>query len=145
MADYDDLPTSGTHKKPHHENETGTEVRAPDAPDDTAADEPGTSTYQLLHAPEQAHYRLQSWDEGAPLPEGYAELGRYGRKDLASALAPLSERARFVVLENSKTGEVHLENMSNISANWTDGGRFDRVTLFEDQSDAANYVASRHG
>ncbi len=157
MSDYSSIPTAGEHRGPKEENTTGTEVRAPEPQDvnagentkaqgETSGGSPtDETTYRLVHSPDQGQYRLSRWQEGAALDEGYRELGRYRAGELGSALSKLPDAPRFVVFENSETGEVQMQRESDISANWTDGGRFDRVILFDDESEAAAYAASRQG
>ena len=146
MSDYSSIPTAGEHRGPKQEkNTTGTEVRAPHAQSVEAGEHAEDTTYRLVHSPDSGQYRLSRWNEGATLDEGYRELGRYRESELSSALSALPDAPRFVVFENSETGEVQMQRESEISANWTDGGRFDRVILFDEESEAAAYAASRQG
>lgn len=144
MPDYESIPTSGQHRGPKQSNDTGTEVRTAES---DASAQPGESEtiFRLVHSPEQRRYRLSRWAEGSPVEAGYEELGRYREAELGSALSHLPEAPRFVVFENSKTGEVNMQRETEVSANWTDGGRFDQVLFFDDEAEAAEYAASRQG
>lgn len=143
MADYDSIPTAGTHRGPEPADPgTGTEVRAPRSDDETAGEQ--AATFQLVHVPADARYHLRPYRDGASVSEGHREVGRYRAEDVPGALATVGD-SFYVVLENAQTGEMRLTQESDLTANWTDGGRFDRITLFERESDAAEYVASRQG
>lgn len=148
MADYDSIPTAGTHRGPEQPHDPDGSVRAP-ASDDATSDDAGDVTnadahrLQLVQAPDQSSYHLRPFDESRPLERGHVEIGQFD--EVGAALQALPTLPRFVVLENPDTGEMRLTQDSDLTANWTDGGRFDRITLFEHESDAATYVASRQG
>ncbi len=148
MADYDSIPTAGTHRGPEQPDDPETEVRAPE-PDDATSDDAGDVTnagaprLQLVHAPDQSSYHLRPFDESRSLERGHVEIGQFD--EVGAALQALPSLPRFVVLENKDTGEMRLTQDTDVTANWTDGGRFDHITLFEHESDAATYVASRQG
>ena len=145
MPDYSSIPLSGQHRGPENTPSTGTEVRAPEAPAPGASshDDP---TYQLVRVEGEGRYRLRAWDEAASGDEDdYEEVARFKGAEMAAALQKLGTGPRFVVLENSQTGSVQLQRESEISASWTDGGRFDQVWFFDDESEAAAYAASRQG
>lgn len=144
MPDYESIPTSGQHRGPQQSNDTGTEVRAEEARSGQQQ-QSEAATYQLVHSEAEGRYRLRRWVEGTEAESGYREVGRYRQEELDAALGNVPSEARFVVLENSSTGEVQMEQQKNFSGDWTDGGRFDQVILFDDEADAAAYAASRQG
>ncbi len=150
MSDHDDLAPTGTYNgpAPKHEDrgtDEGTVVRAPKAEDDRDPNAQPERTVQLSHNADRSRYRLRGWMEGMTDYPGYTELGRHPEGDLAQALEGLPDKPRFVVFENTETGEVYLDRENNLGDNWTGGGKFDQVTLFEDETDAAEYAEQQQG
>jgi hypothetical protein len=147
---HDDLAPTGSYSGPPiPEDRPGTDqgavVRAPKAEDERDTSQPADRTVQLSFSAEQSRYRLRGWLEGmdADDPDGYTELRRCSEGELAQALEHLPDKPRFVVFENTDTGEVFLGRENNLGDNWTGGGKYDQVTLFEDETDAADYAKSR--
>lgn len=146
---YDSIPRAGGEHRPDDASyDTSSTVRAPKPPhlkdaDDTS-DVPDATT-QLLHNEGEGLYRLRAWttpEPGEP-GEGYTELHRYSGTTWAGVDEHLPKQPRFVVFENTDTGEVYFGRNTNLSDNWTDGGRFDQVTIFATEEDAAAYAESR--
>jgi hypothetical protein len=148
MSDHDDLAPTGTYTgpAPKHEDrgtDEGTVVRAPKAEDDRDPNAKVERTVQLSHSADRSRYRLRGWMEGIADDADYTELGRHQEGELAQALEQLPDKPRFVVFENTETGEVYLDRESNLGNNWTGGGKFNQVTMFEDETDAAAYADER--
>jgi hypothetical protein len=146
--DHSDLAPTGRYTGPDIEKERpgtdeGVVQRYPRAEDDPKGDHPVGRMVQLSHDADRARYRLRRWREGQADSERYTELGRHHEDDLAQALEQLPDKPRFVVFENTDTGEVYLDRENNMGSNWTGDGRFDQVTLFEDETDAADYANER--
>ena len=142
---YQDLTTQGTHRGDDSELESGMEVRAPQPPDPNDTGTTSTSTYQLLYSETAGHYRMQAWtgEVGTPAA-GYEEVGRYTTDaEMAEAFTTLPEASHFVVFEHTESGEVFFDHENNLSDNWTDGGRFDRLTIFDTEEEAAAYAERR--
>lgn len=101
--------------------------------------------FQLAFNEGDACYRVRAWkDEVDPCEGGYREVGRYNSpKELLGALDEIPADPGYVVLENSTTGEVHVEREYNLTDNWTQGGRFDQITLFTDEEAAFRYADAR--
>ncbi len=149
MSDHDDLAPTGTYSgpKPKHEDRPGTDhgvvQRYPKAEDKRDADAAPTRMVQVSHSADRSRYRLRGWMEGLTDDPGYTELGRHDEGELAQALEQLPDKPRFVVFENTDTGQVYLDRENNMGSDWTGGGQFDQVTLFEDETDAAAYAEER--
>lgn len=150
MSDlYPNIPRQGHHRADADVRKTGTSVRAQPAPDRTADAEASAPapTYQLSYHKGRGAYRLRSWtsaDIAAP-EEGYDELGRFQKAEFTAALEQLPDRPRFIVFENTETGETLFGRESNLSDNWTAEGRFDQVTIFDSEDAAAAYADARGG
>ncbi|PSQ93533.1 MAG: hypothetical protein BRD52_00990 [Bacteroidetes bacterium SW_4_67_19] len=52
----------------------------------------------------------------------------------------LPDGPRFIVLENTETGEAVVDHEGALSDNWFAGGRYDQITVFESEDEAAAYV-----
>ena len=149
MDESNDIPTEGEHLTDDSEHVSGFNVRAqkPPAPDEYDG-QPAETLYQLSRSKGKSHYRVQTWTPGevGQLEEGYEESGRYSaNEDLTAAIDELEGRPQYVVLENVKRGEVHYDRQDRFSDDWSDGGRFDRMTLFADEDEAARYAEQRRG
>ena len=146
---YDDLTTQGTHQgdtSNAEENEVTVRGQDPPAPADETdqSDKPAERTFRLSRNEDKGTYRARSWapdalDEPA---EGYAEQGRYETQaEVTEALSDSQQDGpRFIVLENTETGEVRLDREDAISDDWTENGRFDQFTLFDDEDQANTYA-----
>ena len=144
---YEDIPTQGKHRGDASKLESGMNVRAPKPPDPAqTSNKPVHRTHQFMHDEKKGLYRFRLWTTEAidEPPEGYRELGRYRADDLDEAFKKLPDEPRYVVFENTETGEVFYDSERNLSGSWTEEGRFDQVTVFEEEPDAAAYAAARH-
>lgn len=142
---YQSIPTQGTHRDTEGVPDQNASVRSPNPSDVEATGRPVDPTYQLLKHKEQGIYRLRAWqtDEIEVPEDTYQEQGRYRSHEWADALQPVTESEHFVVFENTGTGEVYFDRERNLSADWTGGGRFDVVTVFEDEEAAETYARQR--
>lgn len=143
---YDSIPRQGEHLGRDLNEEPTTNVRAQEAREPTAKEPADDGIVQCAYNESEKHYRVRLWPEETEITvgEGYKEVGR------APDGAPLSdlfdefpEKPHFVVFENQETGEVYFERDNELSDNWTADGRFDQVTVFEDEEAAASYAESR--
>lgn len=146
MSDYDDIPLQGRHQgdAPH---ETGMNVRAqqPPAPESPSS-KTAERTYRLLKSDLEGQYHVSAWTPGqeATAPEEYEELGHYESDTaLEKALDELPEAPRFVVLENSETGDARLAHLEDLSDNWAASERYDQFRLFASEDEAARYADER--
>lgn len=141
---YEDLTTQGTHRHEGDTPDAGINVRAQEPPNLVDhSGETGPAGYQLLWSENEGRYVLRAWRQGdtAVPGEGYSEVGRYEREaDFDTVLEALPDQPRFVVFENSETGEVYFDRDSSLSDNWTEDGRFDQFTVFADEASAAAYA-----
>lgn len=118
-------------------------VRAP-RPDTRSADAAPEDVLQVSVHDAKGWYRIRAGV--SPASEGYSELGRHDlSKGIGVALEHVGDGPYFVVLENEDTGEVFYEADHNLSDNWSDGGRFDVITLFSSEEEAAAYADERRG
>lgn len=146
MDDYDNIPLQGKHQgdAPH---ETGMNVRAQQPPDpESPSSETIKRTYQLLKSDLEGQYHVRAWTPGqeATAPEEYEELGHYESDTaLEKALDELPEAPRFIVLENSETGDARLAHLEDLSDNWAAGENYDQFMLFADEDEASRYVDER--
>lgn len=139
MDKYATLAPTGQHRGPAAGSQPPapgsadtTEVRAPAAPDAMGQKASGiVRTGEGLAVPPHADGKS---DEGA----AEEQVGRSG--SLADAPTKPAE-TRHVVFENTKTGEVYLDSGGNVADNVSDGGRFDKVTAFDDEAEAAAYAS----
>jgi hypothetical protein len=140
---YDNIPRAGgPHEKPIDEEHSGMNVRAPRPSADPASEKEG-QPLQIFANESTGCYRFRS---GADRPgdEGFTSLCSVDSgAGIAPALEQIGEGPFWVVLENSDTGEVFYEADYNLSDNWSDGGRFDSVTLFPSEDEAASYADER--
>ena len=150
----DDIPTSGKHpENDEGDFETGTNVSAQEPPApiasqsiDEGKESPGekseVATYQLLHNEESGHYHVRALREDAPDPlEGFEEVKQFDeRPTYDDATSGMPDGPRYVVFENTDTGEVFVDLESNVSDNWSDNDRFDSFTLFESEEEASAYA-----
>lgn len=142
---YDSIPRTGRHGGEQRDEEPSSSVRAPDAPHPPAREpERPAPAYHLYHNEAEGIYRIHSWQAEAPgAPEGEADYRPVGRYDAVDALIEqLSDQARYVVFENSETGDVYYSSEQNLTS-WATDDRFDRVTVFNDNEAAAAYVEAR--
>lgn len=146
---YNNLPRQGRHQGQRADEEPTTSVRAQPAP----RPEPPTNTvsspraYRLDRHKEEGHYRVHSWSSEAmeppPAPE-YEEVDRFDRfPALTQHVSAMDEPPRFIVLENSETGEVYYDHERDLSDNWAEEGAFDQATVFTDEPAAAAYADRR--
>lgn len=143
---YPNIPRQGTHRPDPDVRKTGTSVRAPRAPDPAKTEGEPVQTLQLSFNETEGLYRLRNWTSGEiPVPQDtYTEIGRFGGSTaFADALEQLPNKPRFVVMEHSQTGDVFYGRESNLSDNWSAGGRFDQITIFDSEEAAAAYAEER--
>jgi hypothetical protein len=150
---YDDIPTAGRHPGDDSEHESGTNVRAlgppepgryESQPDD--AEETSASLFRVARHKTKDTYRVRAWSEAKieNLGDDYEEMGRYeSEAELAEGLSDVSEAGKFVVFEDTAGGDVQVGRAAEISGNWTEGGRFDQVMLFDSEEAAAAYAEER--
>lgn len=142
---YEDLSTQGQHQdKPGGVEPSGMEVRAQKAPD--LQEKENKPVYLLARHETKGYYRLQTWTDpdAAALDAGFQEVGRYSSaEDLAPALDELPERGAFVVMENSKTGEIYYDRQANVTSGFTGSSDYDQVTFFRDETEAAAFAQER--
>ncbi|PSQ88481.1 MAG: hypothetical protein BRD45_06230 [Bacteroidetes bacterium QS_8_64_10] len=89
---------------------------------------------------------MRAWSEAKieNLGDDYEEMGRYeSEAELAEGLSDVSEAGKFVVFEDTAGGDVQVGRAAEISDNWTEGGRFDQVMLFDSEEAAAAYAEER--
>ena len=135
-------PTARAERLPSGETADSSEESPGEAPSDAESD---LRTYQLSHDPASGHHRvrLRPPAEEAQSPGGgFRELSRHSSpEEMNEALQEqLSEGPRFVVLENTETGETFFDREDELSDDWFAGGQFDQVTVFENEDDAAAYA-----
>lgn len=120
-----------------------------EASEDASAEQSGDlGTYQLAHDPASGRHRVRVRppSEEAEAPGGgFRELSRHSSpQDMSDALdSQLPDGPRFIVLENTDTGAVRFEREGALSDDWFANGRFDQVTVFESEDDAAAYADER--
>ena len=142
---YDSIPRQGRHLGSDISEEPTTSVRAQEAVKPRPQSEAG-GVIVAAYNESEGRYRVRRWANAARVvpEEGYEEVRRLPEGASAEDLrADAPERGRFVVLENTQTGEVYFDRKSALSDNWTDNGRYDQVTLFDDEESAASYADSR--
>lgn len=147
---YDDIPrTGGAHRKQIDEEHSGLNVRAPfpPSPEQQENAPSAPAAFQLSFNESTGAYRVRAWkDEVGACEAGYGEVSRHQtRQELAASLEDVAPGRGFVVLESSETGEVFVEQEVNLRDDWTQDGRFDQITLFEDEEAASAYAADRQG
>ncbi len=141
---YADLTTEGTHRGDVDAKHSGMNVRAPQPEDVTASGSPVKRTFRYSQNEESGARRIAWQAEGdVPTPdEGYTPMGSFTSMDeLGQKFAWMHEsRNRYAVFENSETGERKMLNETDLSGDWTAGGQYDRVTVFDDENAAAAFV-----
>lgn len=136
-----DTPIPGRH------NDRGTTPDEPytmptELPEDAATPRPARPTFQLMEHPQEDTYRIRSWTEAETVAatEDYDELGQYEARDaLAPHMDDFRESHRFVVLENTDTGDVYVEREQNLTA-FFDGGTYNQATFFSSEEAASAYA-----
>jgi hypothetical protein len=141
---------------PKSNNPASSDAR--DGDDETASSEAAGSTgedvtdqaddlgaYQLSHDPASGRHRVRvrpPADETEAPGGGFKELSRHSSpEDMSDALeGRRADGPRFVVLENSETGEAFFDREGALSDDWFDDARYDQVTLFESEDEAAAYA-----
>lgn len=168
-APGEDIPLQGTHQGDTDDPVTSSvrgqeppdptpgaehvEEEEPDVEDDEGASPEGASsdrpddlgTYQLSHDPETGRHRvrLRPPAEETPSPSrDFQELSRHSSpQEMSEALGErLPDGPRYVVLENTETGETHFDRQGELSGGWFSEGRFDQVTVFDSEDEAAAYA-----
>lgn len=142
---YESIPRQGRHRGSDLSEEPTTSVRAQEAVKPRPESEAGGVIVSAYNESE-GRYRIRRWANAAnvALEKGYKEVRRFPENVSADELrSDTPEGERFVVLENTRTGEVYFNRMSEFSDNWTNNGRYDQVTLFENEKAAAAYADSR--
>lgn len=156
-----DVPLQGTHQGDTDDPLTSS-VRGQQPPDPTpsadrvAEDEPSgegaaaeasgdVRTYQLSHDSASGRHRVRlrpPAEEDEAAGGGFKELSRHeSEEDLSSALdEQLPDGPRFIVLENTDTGEVRVDREGAVANDWFGDGRFDQATLFDDENEASAYA-----
>lgn len=146
---YDDIPTQGTHQGDEsNAEENKMTVRGQTPPDPVAATSEKTErSFRLSRHEESGRHRVRvhtGEDEPEEGDEGYEEIGRAASEDdLAEALDDLPGQPRFVVFENTDTGDVYFDRETALSDDWAAGDRFDQFTLFDSEDEAARYADQR--
>lgn len=149
---YPNIPTAGVHRgELDHVEEITTSVRAPVMDPEKAKRKPVHKTYVHLRSDIEGWERVRAYNSNrAPRPGGgVTEMGRFTSMDEIGGV--LTQRGdqnqRYVVFENTATGEIFYEREAEIQGDWTGNGRFDQVTVFGSQDEAASYTArhSKHG
>lgn len=144
---YDDIPATGQHRGEGADQNVTSSVRAQEARSELAPPpKPVHRVFRLtLHEPE-GYYQLRAWtteEPDTPL-EGTREIGRYGsQSELTKGLASLPGEDRFVVFEDSATGELYYEREQNVTGDWLGDTQFDQVSIFSTEEAAAAYVERR--
>lgn len=145
---YDSIPRAGgRHRVPIEGWHSGLNVRAERPPirADGTSEEQARPTYQLVFNESKRMYRVRPWQDAAP--QGDADFTEVAAIDsdsaLVDAVSNLPAPAPYVVFENSATGEVFYDGEYSIGRNWTQDGRFDQITMFDNEEEAAAYVAER--
>ena len=90
-------------------------------------------------------YRVKTWHEDAPESEAdFTEITRIENDAaLTEAVDQLPSPSPYVVFENTESGEVFYEGEYSIGRNWSQDGRFDQITMFGSEEEAAAYVSER--
>lgn len=143
---YSDIPVQGKHRGETPPQEVSTSVRAPMPSDITSEGHPIARTGIHVRHDDEGWERLSLYDsKNVPEPTGgTTELGRYtSNADIQGALARQRSNTRFIVMENTETGEVIYQNEKDIRDDLTVGGRFNQFTWFDTQEAAAAYADRR--
>lgn len=161
---YEDIPTGGgdhrgsEHRGGEEEYEEGTSsVRAQDAPElpGKEAEEKVDGgdgdghTFQVMESGTMGTYRVRRWKPGQAIgaaAEGYEETSRATtNEDVDASIREQTTERRYAVLENTESGQVFMDQQENLSDNWFAGGRFDQITFFADEDEAAAYADEQRG
>lgn len=143
---YDDIPRQGEHLGESLDQEPTTNVRAqkPARPSEPSGE--SEAFFQFSYNKAEGLYRIrrrQRESEAAP-EDGYKEIDRIPEGEtLTDIVEQLTDKPRFVVFENLDSGDVFFDRESDLSEDWTGDGRFDQVTIFEDEDEAAAYAERR--
>ena len=141
INEYEQTPKPGSHRGNADGLKSGMSVRAQPAPDAQPPQPPADVVFQFARHKERGLYRMRRWQGDDPdLAEGYEEVGRYGHQDYMAAFTDLASESYYIVFENTDTGEVFMGGMNNLSDNWTGDGRFDQITIFDTEPEAAAYA-----
>lgn len=158
-APDENIPLQGTHQGDTDDPLTSS-VRAQKPPDPTSGaervEEESTEegeqetsgdirTYQLSHDPASGRHRVRvrpPGDEAEAPGGGFKELSRHSSpEEMSDALeSGLPDGPRFVVLENTDTGETILDREGRLTDDWFVEEGFDQVTIFNREEEAAQYV-----
>jgi hypothetical protein len=143
---YKDIPAQGTHRGETPGQDPSTSVSAPSSTDVTSRGRPVAKTFLHVRHNEEGWQRL-SLHAPDNLPEptsGTTEMGRYtSTAEIRDALNREQDKTKFVVMENTETGEVFYQNQAEIRDDLTADGRFNQFTLFDTQEAAAAYADRR--
>jgi hypothetical protein len=130
------------------EGKKGSDAGPDEAPDDLG-------NYRLSRDPASGRFRASMRPPAeageTPAPQGddpqgarggFREISRHSSaQEMSDALdGRLPDGPRFLVLENTQTGEAVFDHESALSDNLFAGGRYDQVTIFESENEAAAYV-----
>lgn len=143
---YDDIPRQGKHQGPALDEEPTTSVRAQEAVKPTAQDETAFGVTVFAYNEEAGRYQVRRWksESEVDLPEDYSEIRRVRESEPATEmLDAIPGDGQFVVLENAESGDVYFDREFELTDNWSDEGRFNQFTVFEDEEAAAEYANSR--
>lgn len=144
---YDDIPATGAHRGSGADTHVTTSVRAQEARSDfPPPPRPLHRIYQLTHHENEGFYRLRAWTSPEPeeVGQGVREIGRYGSPaELSKGLEGVSGEDRFVVFEDSATGELYYEREQNVTGDWLGDSQYDQVSIFSSEEAAAAYVERR--
>ncbi|PSQ71810.1 MAG: hypothetical protein BRD38_00730 [Bacteroidetes bacterium QH_9_67_14] len=143
-------PTAPAGRVPDDESGEGA---SSDSPASESVEELGD--YRLSRDPASGRYRASlrppAEESETPAPQGhdpqeargdFREISRHSSpREMSDALdSRLPDGPRFIVLENTETGEAVVDHEGALSDNWFAGGRYDQVTVFESEDEAAAYV-----
>ena len=141
-----EIPDTGKHHGGEPDRRVTSSVRAPDPPEvEYQSSPPSSPKFQLTRHEEHGYYQLHAFStESRDLEERFEEVGQYSSsRDLKAALEEIPGENRFVVFENSETGDVFFDREQDISGDWTGQGQFNSVAIFEREEDAARYADER--
>jgi hypothetical protein len=141
---YDDIPVQGQHRKGAHHEETSTNVRAQQPVLHLDHSNQGSPEHHLSNDESARTYRIKLWQDGDVSGQVFADLGSASTEDeYRRIMERLPDQPRFLVFENSETGDVYYDREGALGGDWTGGGQFTQVTIFNEESAAAAYVESR--
>lgn len=141
---YPSVPQTGKHRGVIPKIETSSNVRAQTAPPEPATRVKDVKpVFRVTRHSEDRYYRIRAWttDIVDRQEEATEEVGVYhSAAELRGALGQLGTAPRFAVFENTQSGELHVERARDVAGDWTDGGRFDQVTIFDTAEEAEAYA-----